>query len=118
MTSTVTGSQDHPAPSPGQLTISRQVEGDSVTLAIGGELDLESAPTLERELEDAERSVPRRLVLDLASLDFLDSTGIHLLIDALQRAETNGHQLVLTRVPAHADRLFRLTGLGPRLTVK
>lgn len=108
----------HPSLTLDQLTIVRRVEGDSVTLVLGGELDLESASALERELLDAERLVPRRVVLDLAELGFLDSTGIHLLIDAQQRAETDGHQLVLTRVPPHVERLFTLTGLMPRLTVE
>ena len=102
---------------PGQLRITREIEGQTVRLAIRGEIDLGTAPALERELHDAERSELRRVVLDLAALDFLDSTGIHLLIDAQHRAETNGHHLVLTRVPRHVDRLLTLTGLAPRLTI-
>jgi anti-anti-sigma factor len=106
------------AVSPGQLTIIRQTEGDSVTLVIGGEIDLQSAPALERELADAERSGCGRVVLDLAALDFLDSTGMHLLVEAQHRAKTSGHELVLTHVPAQAERLLRLTGLRSRLTVE
>jgi anti-anti-sigma factor len=89
-----------------------------VTLTLGGEIDLESAPALENELRDAEGSQPRRVVLDLAAIDFLDSTGIHLLLEAQERAETTGRQFVLRHVPDHAHRLFTLTGLISRLTVE
>ena len=106
-----------PAIEPGQLTIVRETDGDSVTLLIRGEIDLASAPDLERELRDAERSMPRRVVLDLAALEFLDSTAIHLLIDAQHRAATNGHELILTHLPAHADRLLVLTGVRAWLTI-
>ncbi len=89
-----------------------------MTLVLEGEIDLNSAPALERELQHAERLTPRRVVLDLDALAFLDSTAIHLLFDAQRRAEADGHELVLTRVPAHAQRLFSLTGLSPQLTLE
>jgi anti-anti-sigma factor len=106
------------APSHDELTILRRSEGDSEILILDGEIDLGSAPRLERSLVAAERSSARRVVLDLAELDFLDSTAIHLLIAAQQRAEANGHELVLTRVPAHAQRLVTLTGVTPWLTTE
>jgi anti-sigma B factor antagonist len=102
----------------GQLAITSRVEADEVTLTLCGEIDIATAPALECELRDAESSRARRVVLDLGALDFIDSTGIHLLIHAQQRADADGHQLVLTRVPAHAERLFGLTGLSARLTVR
>ena len=100
------------------LTIARRTEPGSETLVLDGEIDLASAPELERALHDAERSMPRRVVLDLAALHFLDSTAIHLLIDAQRRADANNHRLILTRVPGHAQRLFALTGIRTRLTIE
>ncbi len=103
---------------PYELTIARRTEAGGETLILRGEIDLASAPVFERALHDAERSRPRRVVLDFAALSFLDSTAIHLLIDAQQRALINGHQLILTHVPAHAERLFALTGIRPLLTIE
>lgn len=103
---------------PGQLAITSRIEADEVTLTLSGEIDIATAVVLECELRDAESSRPRRVVLDLEALDFIDSTGIHLLIHAQQRADAHGHQLVLTHVPPHAQRLFGLTGVSARLTVK
>jgi anti-sigma B factor antagonist len=123
----VTRPQAQPALTPGQLTIASRRDGDDVVVTLCGEIDIASAPALEGELRAAERSRPRRIVLDLAALgivldlaalDFIDSTGIHLLTDAHQRADANGHQLVLTHVPDPVQRLFRLTGIGARLIVE
>lgn len=107
----------HPAASLEQLIIESRTDGDSVTLILRGEIDIGSGGILERELLAAEASRPRRIVLDLAALDFIDSTGIHLLIRAHLRADTMGHELVLVHVPYQARRLFDLTRASNRLNV-
>lgn len=88
-----------------------------MTLLVRGEIDLASAHGLERELRKAPSSA-RRIVVDLGGLEFIDSTGVHVLIDAQQRAENSGHELVLIHVPAQAQRLFTLTGLAARLSIE
>lgn len=108
----------HAAFNPDQLTIERRNDRGSVTLSVHGEIDLASASLLEHNLEIAERSRPRRIVLDLAALDFIDSTGIHLLIKAQRRAASSGHGLILINVPPHAQRLFRVTGIEAELLVE
>ncbi len=101
----------------GGLTVTSRIEADGVTLVLHGEIDIASVHALECELQDAERSCPRQIVLDLSGLSFIGSTGIHLLADAQQRAEVGGYGFVLTNVPDHARRLFQLTGFRPPLVV-
>ena len=60
-------------PDPAELTIDSRTDAAGVTLAIGGEIDLASAPALEGVLQEAEGSQPRRIVLDLEDLEFIDS---------------------------------------------
>lgn len=115
--STLTRPEAHPYPYPPELEIVRVKQADGLTLAVRGEVDLASAPALERELRDAETSA-RRIVVDLAGLEFMDSTGIHALMDAHARAKSNGHKLVLTHLPAQVQRLFNLTGIDVRLTIE
>jgi anti-anti-sigma factor len=104
------------APYP-QLEIARRAEPYGVRLIVRGEIDLASVSALDRELRDAE-SAGRRIVLDLAGLAFIDSTGIHTLVSAQHRADTNGHELVLKDVPAHARRLFSITGIDALLSIE
>jgi anti-sigma B factor antagonist len=94
----------------GELVITREHRIDAMVLALDGELDLASAPLLERELLDAESSSPGRIVVDLGSLQFVDSTGLHVLLRARQRARENDRQLLLRRGPRAVRRVFEITG--------
>jgi anti-anti-sigma factor len=96
-------------PLPGQLVIDRTIEGDAVTLVVRGELDLTSAPVFERALLEAEASNPRRVIIDLSGLEFMDSTGLRALLIARERAQENGHELALRRGPRQVQRVLELT---------
>lgn len=100
------------------LTIDRQEEDGSVTLSLRGEIDLLSVPLLRQGLKDAAGSFPRRIVLDLAALDFIDSTGVHALLEAQRYAESNAHALVLANIPPHVRQLFRITGIDARIPIE
>jgi anti-sigma B factor antagonist len=95
---------------PPQLVIDRDHRLGIATLKLRGELDLASSPLLTGELEDLEASGARRLVVDLSGLEFMDSTGLHSLLAALERSRTNGHELSLRRGPRSVHQIFELTG--------
>ncbi len=97
------------APIPGQLVIDSRTEGDTIVVALHGELDLTSAPAFERELQEAAGSKPTRIVIDLSGLDFMDSTGLRALLQARERANEDGHQLSLRRGPHQVQRVLELT---------
>jgi len=90
-----------------------------------GELDLATAETLRSMLEEAIADTlgaaldgmehEARLVLDLRSLSFIDSTGLHLLVALDQRAQRDGFQLTLLAPPAPIDRAIQLCGLDRTL---
>lgn len=80
----------------------------SVTLALAGELDLLSAPALEQRLGKL-RAEGRPIRLDLSRLEFIDSTGIHVLIEAWHSALDAGSRLVVDRnLPAQVSRVLAL----------
>jgi anti-anti-sigma factor len=74
---------------------------------VGGELDIATTPQLERTLD---ASQARLVVLDLREVAFLDSSGMHAIVNAGIRARQAGRRLVLVRVPANVDRMLTLTG--------
>jgi anti-anti-sigma factor len=82
---------------------------DSAWIRVAGELDLATSAQLRDALHEAERRA-RRIVLDLRQLTFMDSSGVHVIVDANNRARRSGGRLVLTRGPDSVDRLFALTG--------
>jgi anti-anti-sigma factor len=74
-----------------------------------GELDLATAPQLDEALRTAQ-SEARLVVLDLRHLEFIASAGVHVVVDATERAREGGRRLVTVRAPALIDMVFGLTG--------
>jgi anti-sigma B factor antagonist len=104
------------APVPGPFATRQSSDGRVVSLALSGELDLGSAPELDRELREIARTRPERLILDLSGLTFMDSTGLASIVEAKRLADADGHKLVLRRPTSQVQRLFELTGLTDRFT--
>ena len=71
-----------------------------------------ASPVLERELEKAYALDADWILLDFRRLAFMDSTGLHLLVKAQQRAEEAGRRLALTRGGEQVQRLLDLTGVA------
>ncbi|MGW0336636.1 STAS domain-containing protein [Streptomyces sp. NPDC003011] len=87
---------------------------DAVTgpvLEIHGELDYVHATELRDLLTTLTLQPGQRLVLDLASMDFCDSTGITALIAARNQAQAAQADITLAAVPAHTLRVLRMVGL-------
>ena len=84
---------------------------------VSGELDLASGPALEQELTRALAAPVRGLVEDLRELEFIDSTGISILIKAHLRAQADGCRFAVVKGKSQVQRLLGLTGLEERLTL-
>ena len=86
-------------------------------VVVGGELDLASGPALEEELQRLSDSGAELLIVDLRELEFMDSTGLSILVKAHQRAIEAGREFGLVRGPQQVQRLLDLTGVAERLTL-
>jgi anti-anti-sigma factor len=82
---------------------------DASCVHVTGELDIATTPQLDRMLREPE-SQTRLVVLDLRELAFMDSCGVHAIVDASARAREVGRRLVLLRGRPDVDRVFTLTG--------
>jgi anti-sigma B factor antagonist len=74
---------------------------------LAGELDVDTTPELERTLREPQA---RLVVLDMRDLAFMDSSGVHAIVNAAARVRRLGQRLVILRGPPEVDRLFALTG--------
>jgi anti-sigma B factor antagonist len=72
-----------------------------------GELDIDTTPKLDRMLREPQSQL---IVLDLRELAFMDSSGVHTIVNASARARQLGRRLVVLRGPPDVDRVFKLTG--------
>lgn len=83
------------------------------TISVRGELDLSTAPELEGPLEQALESDEGSVLIDLSDCEFIDSTGIALIVRAWQRLESgeNGRSLVICSHNDQVRRVLEITGL-------
>jgi len=96
----------------GLLAVQQRSEGEQVRVAFSGEMDLANAETAGLTLRDA-LSSGKDVVVDLARLEFLDSTGVAMLVDAMRQG---GKRLrFLPSQHAAVTRLLSLTGLDERM---
>jgi len=79
-------------------------------VAVEGELDMNTAANLERELEGAMNSAQKPLLVDLSRCEFIDSTGIALLVRSWQAFDGDG-SFALCGVGDQVKRVLDITGL-------
>jgi anti-sigma B factor antagonist len=103
---------------PSHFRVEAHTQDQAYVLAVSGELDLAAASSLEEELNQALDSDSQVIVIDLQDLEFIDSTGLSVLVRAHQRAQEQDLQLGLVNPGAQVERLLSLTGLAQRLTLE
>jgi anti-sigma B factor antagonist len=85
--------------------------GGWTVVAVHGEIDVATSPTLRERLIDLVSNGATRMVLDLEAVDFVDSTGLGTIVSVLKRARTHGGDLRLVCTEARIRRMFEITGL-------
>jgi anti-sigma B factor antagonist len=97
------------------------VEHDPVEKALlvtaSGELDLAAAPRLATVLSIATQGAEPNVVLDLASVDFIDSTALGAIMHASTEAEAAGKQMMVVALDGPVRRLLEITNLTGRFRV-
>jgi anti-anti-sigma factor len=82
-----------------------------------GDLDLATAGEAESAILAAEEGQPPLVILDLRQLEFMDSTGLRVVISAAARAQDEERRLVLVKGPDVVQRVFEITRLAERLEI-
>ena len=78
---------------------------------VGGEIDVYTAPRLRETLISLVNSGNYHLVIDLEGVEFLDSTGLGVLVGGLKRVRAHDGTIDLVCTQARILRIFRITGL-------
>ncbi len=80
-------------------------------LVVKGEIDVYSAPRLREKLVELVTQGQRQIVADLEGVDFLDSTGLGVLVGGLKRLRSHNGDLSLVCTQARILKVFEITGL-------
>ena len=105
--------------SPREFGVQVSEDGDGRTLvAVSGEVDVYTAPRLRDCLYDLIGDGKMQLVIDFSDMDFIDSTGLHAIVESVRTAKSVGRKLKLSaELPAHARRLMEIVGLLPFIPI-
>lgn len=94
-----------------ELTVnSRELDGRTV-VAVEGEIDVYTAPVLREHLNDLVGEGKHHLLIDMSGVDFLDSTGLGVLVGSLKRIRSQDGTLQLVCDQEKILKVFRITGL-------
>jgi anti-sigma B factor antagonist len=93
----------------------RRLDG-TVVLTLRGELDLVNAETVAVRL-DALRTAGEPVLLDLDVLDFMDSSGLRVVLNAAEASDASGWPFSVTHGPDQIKRLFESTCVTARLPI-
>lgn len=98
------------------MTIEKIIENEKVILTISGRLDTQTAPELEKELDNLEESC-KELIFDMSDLAYISSAGLRVILKAQKYMNTKG-EMKLTRVNESVMEVFEITGFLDILTIE
>ncbi len=98
------------------MTISKTLNGSSLSLALEGRLDTMTAPELEEELKKSLEGVDS-LTLDFSKLDYISSAGLRVLLSAHKKMSAAGG-MKITHVNEIVQEVFDVTGFSDILTIE
>ena len=93
------------------LTLSTREVDDTTIVSVGGEIDVYTAPKLREQLIELVSDGSYHIVVDLEKVDFLDSTGLGVLVGGLKRVRNHDGSLQLVCTQEKILKIFRITGL-------
>ena len=94
-----------------ELSVMSRQEGSRTVISVTGEIDVYTAPNLRERLNELVADGHYDLVVDMAGVDFLDSTGLGVLVGGLKRVRAHEGSLRLVCTQERILKIFRITGL-------
>jgi len=94
-----------------ELSLSTRKQGDHAVLSVGGEIDVYTAPQLRQRLIELVEQGSQHIVVDMEQVEFLDSTGLGVLVGGLKRVRALDGSLRLVCAQERILKIFRITGL-------
>jgi anti-sigma B factor antagonist len=95
----------------------QQLDDDTTVVTVRGEIHVSTAPEFSRLLTESVAAGRTRMVLDLTDVEFIDSTGLSVLLNALRRVTRAGGRMALVCTNPTVLRLFEITKLDSTFAI-
>ncbi len=106
------------APLEPQASFRRDDSGDAPRLEVSGEIDVFTSPSLREELYGMIDGGATTIVIDCSHMDFIDSSGLGVLVGALKRTRERGGDFELLGLNPSTRKVFEITGLTKLFTIR
>ncbi|HET6247127.1 MAG TPA: anti-sigma factor antagonist [Tepidisphaeraceae bacterium] len=100
------------------LVPSARKENDALVVAVRGEIDLHNSPEFRTEILDLiAKNAPRRLVLNLGEVPYMDSSACAVLVESLRKVRALGGKVYLVNLQPRVKGLLEIARLGSIFTI-
>ncbi len=91
---------------------------DATVVTLSGDIDLHHAPALHSALLDVSEARPRRIIIDLTEVPYMDSSGVGTLVYILRRVNTYQGKMALVGMNSRVRSVFEITKLDQFFTIR
>jgi anti-sigma B factor antagonist len=99
------------------LSLETRQVGDRTVVTVGGEIDVYTAPKLRDKITELVNGGHHALVIDMEKVEFLDSTGLGVLVGGLKKVRAQQGSMELVCSQDRLLKIFRITGLAKVFTI-
>lgn len=99
------------------LITSKQPLDDGCCVGLTGEIDLSRSPQLRQDLIQITNGAPKRLVVDMTQVPYMDSSGVATLVEALQRQRKHSGKMILCGLQPKVRSIFEIARLDMVFTI-
>lgn len=99
------------------LSLETREVGSRTIVSVGGEIDVYTAPKLRDQISELVSDDRHDLLIDLEGVDFLDSTGLGVLVGGLKKVRAQDGSMELICSQDRLLKIFRITGLAKVFTI-
>ncbi len=94
-----------------EIIKSKEIKGDAGIVYLCGEVDMHSSPSLRQALLEYSRAKKPTIVVDMAEVDYIDSSGLATLIECMKQCKPYSGRVVLSRIKPNVLQVFELAKL-------
>jgi len=103
---------------PREFGVDVSTDDGTTVVSVRGEVDLYTAPKLREHLDEALQGDLPQVVVDLTQLDFIDSTGLGVLVGALKQVRAGGGDMSLRNPSRSTHKILEIAGLTELFSVE
>ena len=100
-----------------RIEVQMRTVDDATILAPKGDIDLSRAPSFRTHISAVQSKKPRKLIIDLAGVPYMDSSGVATLVEAMQNARRSGGKLILCAMQEKVRSIFEIARLDMVFTI-